>query len=574
MMSTRFSSLFCLSVLCVAVLVSCGPTSRTDAHLNDIESYIDEAPDSARTALQALDTTALRTRRLRARYALLRTRAQAKCYDDITTPGLLDDAAWFARHGTPDEKLKYWFYRGRIQEDLGNINNAAIDFTRAEALVDDVRDQHAVGALFFALQRVFQAVNNKPKELEYAEKAVALLKQIDDPMTGPCLGLLAMSYHNQQKWAEADSVYREAMPYFEVVPSFAPSYLYDYAEVKLLQPQPDPAGAIALLDRYWELTNVFGVNETGAYAYALELLGDRKAAGAYIAPLRTISGPDRYGALIWLERIDAARKNFADAYWERAELYREETSIIQATLEDSVMQALREDAARQAAEDRMNLRLMLFLVGGLFFAVLSLFLLSLLRRNKLQVERDRLVDLREQMQEEMEKVQAENMEKTQRISGQEDRIREMEALVAREREAFTRDRVNRLRQLGELRSTFWWRERGGMREADAIQRIKKEFSYVFQTDDDGASLVRNLDEVLNGAVSQLRDGLRLGRKPKEVLFLCCCILDLEPEMIAEIMDTTKANIYEKRSRLRARVRALNDPLLAVLVGKNPSTGAA
>ena len=571
-MTSRFLNF--LPLVCALLFAACGPASRTDAHLNDIESYVDEAPDSARTALQVLDTTALRTRRLRARYALLRTAAQAKCYDDITIPGLLDDASWFARHGSPDEKMKLWYYCGRIQDELGNINEAAIYYTRAEALVNSVRDQHAVGLLYFALRRVYQVVNNKSKELEYAEKAIALFRRIDDPMTGPFLGLLAMSYHNQQKWAEADSLYREAMPFFEVVPSFAPGYLYDYAEVKLFQPDPDPAGAKDLLERYWELTNVFGINESGAYAYALELLGDRKTAEAYIAPLRSASGPDRYGALIWLERIDVARNDYANAYWERAELYRQETSIIQATLEDSVMQALREDAARQAAEDRMNLRLALILAGGLFFAMLSVVLLLLLRKGKIKTERDRLVDLREEMQEELEKVQAENVEKTQLISGQEDRIREMEDLVAREREAFARERVNRLRQLGELRSTFWWRERGGMREADAIQRIKKEFSYVFQTDDDGASLIRNLDEVLNGAVSRLRDGLRLGRKPKEVLFLCCCILDLEPEMIAEIMDTTKANIYEKRSRLRARVRALNDPLLAVLVGKNPSAGAA
>ena len=87
-------------------------------------------------------------------------------------------------------------------------------------------------------------------------------------------------------------------------------------------------------------------------------------------------------------------------------------------------------------------------------------------------------------------------------------------------------------------------------------------------DNDGAKLIQHLDEELNGAVSQLRDSLRLGRKPKEVLFLCCCILDLEPEMIAEIMDTSKANVYEKRSRLRARVRELGDPVMDVLIAKN------
>ena len=104
-----------------------------------------------------------------------------------------------------------------------------------------------------------------------------------------------------------------------------------------------------------------------------------------------------------------------------------------------------------------------------------------------------------------------------------------------------------------------------MRELDAIQRIKKEISFVYQVDNDSVSLIRRLDKELDGAVSELRTRLQLRGKPKEVLFLCCCILDLEPEMIAEIMDTSKANVYEKRSRLRARIRELNDPLLYVLV---------
>ena len=185
----------------------------------------------------------------------------------------------------------------------------------------------------------------------------------------------------------------------------------------------------------------------------------------------------------------------------------------------------------------------------------------------MEAERKRLIDIREQMQEELERAQAENALQAEQLSGQEDRIREMEEHVTREREIYTRERVNRLRQLGELRSTFWWRERGGMRESDAVQRIKKEISYVYQTDNDGAALIRRLDGELDGAISELRKKLHLRGKPKEVLFLCCCILDLESEMIAEIMNTSKGNVYQKRSRLRARVRELNDPLLSVLVDK-------
>ena len=550
------------------LLAACGPASRTDALFDDVESYINDAPDSARTVLMSVDSTSLVTRRLRARYSLLRTMAQDKCYDDITIPGLLDAASWFEHHGTPDERMKLWFYRGRIQLKLVNVNEAAIDFSRAESYADQVQDQHALGLLYLSMQSVYNYVYNRVKEQEYSEKAFEIFKRTNDPVAGPSLGLLAMVYHEQQKWALADSVYREAMPYFEVIPSLAPGYLSDYATMKMLQPDLDPEGAVALLDRFRELSGDFGVKEAGVYAYALELLGRRTESDPIIAELRSIKEDTaQYAALIWLTRIDRARGDYESAFWEQAEVYRRESAYIQQTLEDSVTQALRDDAARQTADAKASRQKVMIISGGVFFALLSALLLLLLRKGKIEAERNRLVDLREQMQSELEKVQEEKAEKEKLLSGQEDRIREMEEHVAREREIYTRERVNRLRQLGELRSTFWWRERGGMRESDAIQRIKKEISYVYQTDNDGAALIRRLDDELDGAISQLRKSLHLRGKPQEVLFLCCCILDLEPEMIAEIMNTSKANVYEKRSRLRARIRSLEDPLLSVLVEK-------
>ncbi len=565
-MTSRFLSF--LPLVGALLLAACGPASRTDVLLDDVESYINEAPDSARAVLRAMDAGVLQTKRLRARHALLRTMAQNKCYDDITISGLLEPAAWYEYHGTPDERLKYWMYRGRIQQAKGQNNAAAVSFSRAESYVDKAKDKHTVGLLYLSIQGIYEGAFNQAKAQEYSEKAIELFKQIDDPLTGPSLGRLAKVYFDQQKMAQADSVYLEAMPYFEVVPALAPSYLSDYAQMKVLQPKKDPEGAIALLDRYRELTGSFTVQEAGAYAYALELLGRRKASDAYIPELRNVSGENAYTARMWLTRIDVAREDYKTAFWEQADNYKQETGYIQKALEDSIGQTLREEADRKATDYEVKLRMTLILAGGIFFALLSAFLLLLLHKGKIEAERNRLVDLREQMQNDLDRVQEENAKKELLLSGQEDRIREMEEHVARERERFTRDRVCRLRQLGELRSTFWWRERGGMREADAIQRIKKEFSYVFQTDNDGAELIQNLDEELNGAVSQLRDNLRLGRKPKEVLFLCCCILDLEPEMIAEIMDTSKANVYEKRSRLRARVRELGDPVMDVLIAKN------
>ncbi len=557
-----------LPLLGALLLAACGPASRTDALLNDVESYINDAPDSARKVLMSVDSTSLVTRRLRARYSLLRTMAEAKCYDDITIPGLLDEAAWFEHHGTPDERLKYWFYRGRIHLFLNNQNEAALAFSRGEFYADKVQDQHALGLLYESMQDVYRMVFNAARELEYAEKAVEVFRRTDDPSIGHALGLLALAYQDQEKWAQADSVYRLARPYFETVPSLAHIFYSKYALLKVLLPEKDPAGAIELLERYWELTGAFGVTEAGVYAYANELLGRRQVADQYIPVLRNLTEENAaYSAMVWLADIDELRGDYGTALWERKRLYSKERKAIQDALGDSVTKNLRDDAARQVKEVKSNLRMTWFLAGGAFFALLSLVLLLLMRKGKLKAERDRLVDLREQMQEELDKVQEENAEKTQQLSGQEDRIREMEEHVAREREIYTRERVKRLRQLGELRSTFWWRDHGWMREADAIQRIKNEISYVYQTDNNGVALVRRLDDELDGAISQLRKSLHLRGKPQEVLFLCCCILDLEPEMIAEIMDMSRTNVYVKRSRLRTRIRELNDPLLTALIEK-------
>ena len=565
-MTPRF--LNTLPLLGVLLLAACGPASRTDAFLNDVESYINEAPDSARTALQEMDTRALRTKRLRARYSLLRTMALGKCDEDITVPGLLDDAAWFEKHGTPDERMKFWFYRGNIQLDLSNENEAALAFSRAESYADQVQDQHALGLLYLSTHNVYMNVYNPAREQEYAEKAVDVFKRANDPLEGYARGLLAVAFQEQEKWAQADSVYREVRPYFESVPSRAHVFYSKYATLKVLQPEKDPAGAVELLDRYLELTGKFGIKEAGVYAYANELLGNHKVADRYIPVLRNVTGEDAvYSARIWLANIDEARGNYESALRERKWIYSLERETIQNALDDSVTKNLRDDSARQAKDARVELQRTWILVGGIFFALLSAFLLLLLRKNKVEAERDRLVNLREQMQEELDRVQEENAEKTELLSGQEDRIREMEEHVAREREIYTRERVKRLRQLGELRSTFWWRDHGWMREAEAIQRIKKEISYVYQTDNDGAALIRRLDDELDGAISRLRKGLHLRGKPQEVLFLCCCILDLEPEMIAEILDMSRTNVYVKRSRLRARIRELNDPLLTVLVEK-------
>ena len=553
-----------LLLLSVAILsTSCRylPHNRTAAVLDAVESYINDRPDSALAVLEGVDYTALTTRALRARYSLLRTMAQAKNYLDLTVPGLIDDAAaWYARHGSADEKMKTLYYLGCIAQAKGERNSAAVYYSQAEDYVGKVKDSHTVGLLYIATASVYNGVYNIQKEQEYYEKAVKLFEYTRDPMYDSALGGLALVYHSRQNWAMADSLYNRAITHTESNPHALAVFFSNYARMKLLQPEKDPVGAIELLDRKKGITGGLTPEEVGAYAYASVLVGKTTTADVLIPKLESMIESKPLEVLPWLSRVAIERGDYQKAYHYQTEAHLRESRVIHNALSDSVTQALREAAERKIEKTRQYVKQVASMLGVVCLGLLSIVLIGIMRRRRIKVDLNRLIGIREQLQSELELSERER-------TGQQDRLVEMEQKVAHEREVYTRERVRRLRQLGELRSTFWWRERGGMKEEEAVKRIKEEIAYVFRMDNNGALLVRRLDRELDGAVSRLRKELHMRGNPREVLFLCCCILDLEPEMIAEIIRTTKANVYEKRSRLRARIRNLQDPLLSVLVEK-------
>ena len=70
--------------LLILVLGTFSCSNRNTAEmLKDIESYIQERPDSALVEIQSIDTTSLNTRELRAKYSLLHAMALDKNYINL-----------------------------------------------------------------------------------------------------------------------------------------------------------------------------------------------------------------------------------------------------------------------------------------------------------------------------------------------------------------------------------------------------------------------------------------------------------------------------------------------------------
>lgn len=121
--------------------MTCCSESHEQLLLNKAESLMEQYPDSAFDLLKSIDKSALDSKRARARYALLMSMALDKNYIDTTTFDVLQPAIdYYLKKGTPDEKLRTYYYQGRIYQNQGDRDNALNSFVKSTDNIKDCTD--------------------------------------------------------------------------------------------------------------------------------------------------------------------------------------------------------------------------------------------------------------------------------------------------------------------------------------------------------------------------------------------------------------------------------------------------
>lgn len=162
-----------LFVLCsITLFVGClSPNKETKAILDKAEQCIEHHPDSSLQMLNTLQLSSLSTHKGRARYALLKSMAMDKNYIDATSDSLTSIAlAYYKKHGTPDDKLKAYYYNGRICRNNKDYEGAMANYLNAEKYVKDCKDYVSVGRLYNAKTVIYKEIFNldmaiKPTEM-------------------------------------------------------------------------------------------------------------------------------------------------------------------------------------------------------------------------------------------------------------------------------------------------------------------------------------------------------------------------------------------------------------------------
>ena len=160
--------LFAAVVLSIAV--SCTDRGIIRA-LDDIESCLSEHPDSALSVLDSLSTTGIQGREANAKFALLYSMALDKSYIDATDDSLINIAVdWYRKHGTADERLKSYYYQGRVYQNSGDNEAAMGSFVRAEAASGNEKNE-TKGLLYTAISGIYIQIFDFAKAELYNNRA-------------------------------------------------------------------------------------------------------------------------------------------------------------------------------------------------------------------------------------------------------------------------------------------------------------------------------------------------------------------------------------------------------------------
>ena len=170
----RYRAPLIVLFLTLGFLASCS-SRQTAATLNDVETYIQQRPDSALATIRTIDTTTLTTRSLRARYALLHAMALDKNWIDTTDVNVVMPAVeYYDRHPSDIRRAKAWYYLGRIQQNAGDRPEASISFMKAERYAEESDDVDFKGLICLAMSTIYSQTHLHEEALKYLEQTYSL----------------------------------------------------------------------------------------------------------------------------------------------------------------------------------------------------------------------------------------------------------------------------------------------------------------------------------------------------------------------------------------------------------------
>lgn len=167
-------------IILLAIMTACCTDPKVDKRLSHAESIMESAPDSALLILNGIDPIILKGDRNRALYALLMTQAQDKAMIDIADTCLINRAANFFSDDDPHHRMLTLYYLGKCLYNLADYTGAIIRFMKAAELASTLGNAKYLGMIYREISTVYFNIYASKEQLHYAKKAYEAFKQYPD----------------------------------------------------------------------------------------------------------------------------------------------------------------------------------------------------------------------------------------------------------------------------------------------------------------------------------------------------------------------------------------------------------
>lgn len=548
------------------LLVSCD-NRQTKSLLQDVETYIQERPDSALRVLRKVDSLTLNTKSLRARYSLLFAMALDKNYIDTTALSILEPTvAYYERLGSPQDKMLSCYYLGRIYANRKDYPNAVIFYSQALRESGEY-DYYHRGLIYAASADAYNASFNDEEELRNTILAYECFEKIGDKDLDLSLYKVAQAYHNNERFDVADSLYSLVYSGKDSTSRLALYAMEDLVSNDLYQEKQDVERDLELLEYVAEHRGNLSLESYYEYAYLLLLAGKESEAENILSQL---SNREANGKTMEIRyRIAECKGQNEEALALLKSMLSHQNDVVKKKLAQSVFKA-QSDYYRLTAEVSeqkstiANQRSVIILIAGLMMAGL-LYIVFMKRKTALIREKDRLA----QAVEESEKL----LETVRNRAKQEKEERDKDIFDLKSHNERERDKIKELREMYVALYQKRFSEIGKYYDAASSHRLEsiKEKAYhdvisstqaLFEEIASGSEGQKKFEARINADLDDIVSKIRSDfpkLKDDDIRFICYLIVGFDTSTILFLMDISKENVRVKKHRLREKLNGYAGP---------------
>lgn len=548
------------------LLVSCD-NRQTKSLLQDVETYIQERPDSALRVLRKVDSLTLNTKSLRARYSLLFAMALDKNYIDTTALSILEPTvAYYERLGSPQDKMLSCYYLGRIYANRKDYPNAVIFYSQALRESGEY-DYYHRGLIYAASADAYNASFNDEEELRNTILAYECFEKIGDKDLDLSLYKVAQAYHNNERFDVADSLYSLVYSGKDSTSRLALYAMEDLVSNDLYQEKQDVERDLELLEYVAEHRGNLSLESYYEYAYLLLLAGKESEAENILSQL---SNREANGKTMEIRyRIAECKGQNEEALALLKSMLSHQNDVVKKKLAQSVFKA-QSDYYRLTAEVSeqkstiANQRSVIILIAGLMMAGL-LYIVFMKRKTALIREKDRLA----QAVEESEKL----LETVRNRAKQEKEERDKDSFDLKSHNERERDKIKELREMYVALYQKRFSEIGKYYDAASSHRLEsiKEKAYhdvisstqaLFEEIASGSEGQKKFEARINADLDDIVSKIRSDfpkLKDDDIRFICYLIVGFDTSTISFLMDISKENVRVKKHRLREKLNGYAGP---------------